>query len=158
MSMFPHVHFNISCSLPIKNAFETASRINIKILDREYNTIAYGEDGCEILFYPESKRAFFHNPFLPIIQMTFVEQERGTVMNLNSKLRSRAALLLSIIVFLGVILEAGIMILCLSRNISMRAYILIPILCSGAVYLISSLILFLLSKSFLKQYEKGCHM
>lgn len=158
MSIFPHVHFNISYPLPMKNAFETASRINIKILDRDYNAIAYGENGCEILFYPESKRAFFHNPFLPIIRMTYIEQERGTVINLNSRLRSRAALFLSVIIFFGVILEAGILTLCISRNIPMRAYLLIPVLCVGAVYIISSLILFLLSKSFLKQYKKECHM
>lgn len=159
MSIFPHIHFSISSILSAETAFEPASRINIKILDRDYNAIECGEDGCEILFYPESKRAFFHNPFLPIIRMTFVEQERGTVINLNSRLRSRAALLLSVIVFFGIIAEAGILILCLSRNILMRAYLLIPVLCSSAVYLISSLILFLLSKSFLKQqYKNECHM
>lgn len=136
MSIFPHVHFNISYPLSMKSAFETASRISIKILDRDYNALECGEENNEILFYPESKRAFFHNPFLPIIRMTFVEQERGTVINLNSRLRSRAVLFLSVIIFFGVILETGILILCISRNIPMRAYLLIPVLCVGTVYII----------------------
>lgn len=158
MSIFPHIHFSISSSLSAETAFETAFRISIKLLDRDCNAMECGDDNCEILFYPESKRAFFHNPFLPIIRMTFAEQESGTVINLDSRLRSRAALFLSVIIFLGVILEAGVLILFISRNIPMRVYLLIPVLCSGAVYIISSLILFLLSKSFLKQYEKECNM
>ena len=158
MSIFPHIHFSISSSLSAETAFESAFRISIKLLDRDYNAMECGEDNCEILFYPESKRAFFHNPFLPIIRMTFVEQARGTVINFDSRLRSRAALFLSVIVLFGIILEAGLLILCALCNISLSAYIFIPSLSSCIVYFVSLMMLSFLSKCFLQQVIKEGHI
>ncbi|MBR5427088.1 MAG: hypothetical protein IK118_01960 [Clostridia bacterium] len=155
MHFLPYFRFSVSCPDSEEQAFRQARTADIVLFGRDYRCTETEEERKRLLFYPESRRRFFHNPFLPIVLISFDRNPSGTSVTLVARLRSRVKAFLSALMIAGALAEAGVFLFCLIKDISLRYFAFAPIAFSAAVYLIAAGALFLLSNEFFRQFRNA---
>lgn len=151
MKLIPQIHFSKMISIDADQAFHMGHSANITLLGREYR-FAENESTKKLLFYPTSNRTLFHNPFLPILQVSFKQAGNGTNLILDARLRTRPQTVISLLILAGLLIEAGVLLFILFRHVPLHYYIFAPLAISCAVYLISTGSLSLLSIVFFQRF------
>ena len=153
MNLFPNLHFRLSSPQPEAVVIDKAHMGDVSLAGCDY---CFEECGGrnELLYYPEYYQGRIHNPFLPILRVGIKGEGSGTTVSVRSRLRSRYNLLFTIIIAAWIVAEAIFIIFCIAINKLLWPFVLLPILIAAAVYLTVMGLLYLFSKSFIRQLKK----
>ncbi|MCR5781675.1 MAG: hypothetical protein K6G90_02945 [Clostridia bacterium] len=125
----------------------------ISVLDRDYNCTELDRKSKSVLLYPESKRAFLHNPFLPIILVSVHENKNGTTLSIETRLRSRVRNFLIAFIVIELLAETALLTRCAVLHSFSWLYVCVPPAVSVVAYLVLLTGLTILSKSVFRQFE-----
>lgn len=154
MNIIPRLQYTISSPVSADEAYQIASGAYVILSGRSYRVREIeAKEKWFLSFYPERRRAQLQNPFLPIIWVSFSATAHGTDIILDVKLRSRIRTILLYVLFVSLLFTAVLLLLFLFRRTFPVLCVFFPLTVSFAVYLITILVFFILSKSVLKQFN-----